>query len=86
MATKEAQINLRLPSELDRWVEEQAGGKRRKPAYIRRLLEQERARTEEAELQAMFDRAWDELTEEDREAVRAEREQWVGVYSGRKSS
>jgi Arc/MetJ-type ribon-helix-helix transcriptional regulator len=83
MATKEAQINLRLPTDLDEWVEEQAGGKRKKPGFIRELLERERAREEEAELQAMFDRAWDSLSEEEREAVRAEREEWLGAYGRR---
>ena len=47
MPLKEAQVNVRLPEELDRWLEVQAGGKRRKQAYIRRLLEREKAREEE---------------------------------------
>jgi hypothetical protein len=83
MATKEAQINLRLPEDLDRWVEAHAGGKREKPAFIRQLLERERAREEESSIQAMFDRAWDDLPEAERAAVRADREAWFGVYAGR---
>jgi predicted DNA-binding protein len=86
MATKEAQINLRLPTELDEWVSEQAGGSRRKPAYIRDLIERERARIEELELQAMFDSAWESLTDSEREAERRERELWAGGYSGRVGS
>jgi len=84
MATKESQINLRLPRELDSWVEERAGGSRKKPAYIRQLLERERARDEEAQLQAMFDHAWESLAPEERESVRADREAWLGAYAGKK--
>jgi hypothetical protein len=83
MATKEAQINVRLPAELDEWVEAQAGGKRQKPAFVRLLIERERAREAQVELQAMFDQAWDSLSEEEREAIRAEREGWLGTYAGR---
>jgi hypothetical protein len=83
MGTKEAQINLRLPAELDEWLAEQAGGSRQKPAYIRDLLERERARQEEAELQAVFDHAWESLSAEEREAERREREGWIGAYSGK---
>ncbi len=86
MAAKEAQVNLRLPSELNAWVERQAGGSRMKAAYIRALLERERARAEEAELQALFDRAWDGLTAEERASERAEREAWLRGYSGSERS
>jgi hypothetical protein len=82
MAAKDAQINLRLPTDLDAWLSQRAGGSRRKPAYIRELLERERAREEEAELQAMFDAAWDSLSSEAREAERREREAWIGAYTG----
>jgi len=81
MATKEAQINLRLPDELDAWVETHAGGKRKKPEYIRRLIEREKQRQEEAEMLEMFTRAWNSLTEEEREEERAERERWLNAYS-----
>lgn len=83
MSTKEAQINLRLPADLDLWIEERAGGKRKKPAFIRQLLERERAQEEEAEMQAMFDQAWDGLSESERKVVKAEREEWLGPYAGR---
>jgi len=73
VATKEAQISVRLPEDLDRWVEEQAGGKRQKPAFIRKLLERERHAEEEAALQRMFDEAWDSLSDEERAEVEAER-------------
>ncbi len=82
MANKEAQINVRLPSELDGWLERQAGGSRKKAAYIRALLERERARDEEAQLKAMFDRAWDSLTPGERAAEEAERTAWLRAYGG----
>jgi hypothetical protein len=83
MATKDAQINLRLPTDLDNWVAERAGGSRKKPAFVRALLERERAKEAEAELQAMFDRAWESLSPEEREAERREREALLRAYSGR---
>lgn len=83
MGTKGAQINLRLPADLDDWIEEQAGAKRKKPAFIRHVLERARARAEEGELQAMFDDAWQSLPEAEREAVREEREEWLSSYSRR---
>lgn len=61
MAAKEAQINLRLPAELDARVEERAGGKRQKPEFVRRLLERERSREEQEQLVRMFNAAWDSL-------------------------
>lgn len=82
VATKEAQISVRLPEDLDRWVEEQAGGKREKPAFIRQLLERQRSREEEVVMQQMFDEAWDSLSEEERAEVEAEREEWFSAYSG----
>ena len=81
MAIKEAQINLRLPADLDAWVEAQAGGKREKPAFVREILERERARAEEAQLLEMINRAWDSLSPEEREEVREEREDWAGAYA-----
>lgn len=83
MATKEAQINLRLPGELDAWVESHAGGKRNKPEYIRRLLEREKLREEEAEMLEMFNAAWDSLTDEEREEERAERESLLNAFASR---
>jgi hypothetical protein len=81
MATKEAQINLRLPVELDAWVEARAGGRRAKPEFIRQLLERERSRDEELELLELFNDAWDDLPERDRHALRREREEWLGASS-----
>ena len=82
MEAKQAQISVRLPEDLDRWVEEQAGGKREKPAFIRRLLEKQRHAQEELAMQQMFDEAWDSISEDDRGKVVAEREAWLGAYSG----
>jgi hypothetical protein len=81
MAAKEAQINLRLPAELDAWVEARAGGKRGKPAFVREILECERAREEEAKMLEMFHHAWDSLSAEEQEEVREEREDWIGAYA-----
>lgn len=83
MATKNAQINLRLPAELDGWVGQRAGGSRHKAAYIRSLIERERAKAEELEMQAMFDSAWESLSPSERESERQKREVWVGGYAGR---
>ena len=82
MATKDAQINLRLPADLDAWLESRAGGKRGKPEFVRRLLERERAREEENRMRVMFDEAWDSLSAEEREEVRVEREEWMRGYAG----
>jgi len=82
MAVSEAQINLRLPADLDAWIEAKAGGKRGKPAFVRELLERERAREAEAQMLEMFDRAWDSLSMEEQEEVRREREDWMGAYVG----
>lgn len=86
MATKDAQINLRLPKDLDNWLSERAGGSRNKPAFVRSLLERERAKEDEAEMQAMFDKAWEGLSPEEREAERREREAWFGGYAGNEES
>ncbi len=81
MSTKEAQINLRLSGELDAWLEARAGGKRQKPEFVRQVLERERAREEEAELKAMFDAAWDSLSDQERVELRREREEWTDTYA-----
>ena len=82
MATKEAQINLRLPADLDAWVESRAGGKRDKPEFVRRILERERAREDEEQMLKMFNTAWDSLSPEEREEIGEEREDWMGAYAG----
>lgn len=81
MAVKEAQINLRLPADLDAWVEAHAGGKREKPAFVRGILERERAREEEGKMLEVFNRAWDSLSPEEQVEVREEREDWTGAYT-----
>lgn len=82
MGTKEAQINLRLPAELDEWVEARAGGKRAKPEYVRQVLERERVREEEEQLLEMFNRAWDSLSAEEQSEIRQEREDWLDARAG----
>ena len=72
-------IRGRVPEELDRWLQEKAGGARRKAAFIRELVERERAAERERELLEMFNAAAAELTEEDH----AERERLVDAFSNR---
>lgn len=86
MATKSAQINLRLPADLDDWLSGRAGGSRKKPAFIRDLLKRERAKEEEVEMQAMFDHAWESLAPEEREAEQREREALLRAYAGNQES
>lgn len=86
MATKDAQINLRLPADLDEWVSKRAGGSRKKPAFVRDLLKRERAREEEVEMQAMFDHAWESLAPAEREVEQREREALLGAYAGNEKS
>jgi len=82
MGTKEAQINLRLPAELDEWIEARAGGKRAKPEYVRQVLERERVREEEEQMLEMFNRAWDSLSAEEQAEIRQEREDWLDIRAG----
>lgn len=82
MAAKEAQINLRLPAELDAWVEAQAGGKRDKPGFVRQLLERERARDEEERMLGLFNVAWDSLSAAEKAEIREAREDLLGGYAG----
>lgn len=71
---REPQVNIRFPEETRDWLELRAGDKRAVPAYVRDLVERERAREQaaerEKELLAMFNRAAEDLTEEDREERR----------------
>ena len=82
MATREAQINLRLPADLDAWIESRAGGKRGKPAFVREILERERAREEEERMLAMIDQAWESLSPDEQAELREEREDWMSAYAG----
>lgn len=74
---KEKQISVRFPEDVDRWIEERAGGARKKAAFIRDLVERERAAERENELLEMFNRAAEELTDEDF----AERDRIVGAFA-----
>lgn len=82
MATKEAQLNLRLPADLDAWVESHVDGKRQKPEFVRQILERERAREEEERMLNMFDTAWDSLSPEAKAEIREEREEWMDACGG----
>jgi len=75
---KTRQISVRLGSETDAWLERRAGGQRRKAAFVRRLIEEERAREREETQLQMFNEAAEDLTPEDLE----ERESLVGAFAG----
>jgi hypothetical protein len=47
-----------------------------------KLLTREPSRTEDAELKAMFDSAWDVLGADEREEIRREREVWMAARAG----
>lgn len=51
------QISVRVPEDVDRWLEQRAGGARKKAAFIRELVEREWAAERELELLAMFNQA-----------------------------
>lgn len=76
---KSSQVSLRIDEEMADWIERRVprGGSRAQ--FVRDLLEREMRREREEELREMFDRAAEELTEEDRE----ERERPVDVFPDR---
>ena len=78
-AIKERQISVRVPAETDAWLEQRAGGKRKKAAFLRELIEREMALHREHELLAMFNRAAGHLKVADLE----ERESLLAAFSGR---
>ncbi len=79
MGIKECQLNVRLTSATDAWLEQVAGGRDRKADYVRRLIEEDmRRQREQAELE-MFNRAAADLTESDI----AEREDLLVAFSNR---
>lgn len=76
---RDRQISVRIGSETDAWLEKRAGGSRNKAGLVRRFIEREMAREREQELLRMFNRAAEDVTEEDLE----ERESLVGGFAGR---
>ncbi len=78
-SAKEKQISVRVAEDVDRWLEHRAGGARKKAAFIRGLVERERAAERESELLEMFNRAAEELTDADH----AERERLIGAFAHR---
>lgn len=75
---KDRQISIRIGSETDAWLERRAGGSRKKAGFVRRLIEQEKDREREQELLRMFNRAAEDVTDDDVE----ERESLIGGFSG----
>lgn len=66
----ELQVNIRVAQETSDWLVRHAGGRRAVPAYVRELIERERAAERERELLEMFNRAAEDLTDDDREERR----------------
>lgn len=75
---KDCQISIRIPRDTDAWLERRAGSTRNKAAFVRHLIEREKARERERELLAMFNEAAAHLTKEDLE----EREALLGGFAG----
>ncbi len=75
--TKDRQISVRIPAELDAWLQSKTPQGRGKADFVRGLIEQARAREAQRELRSMFDRAAVEITEEDRH----EREQLAAAFA-----
>lgn len=75
---KDRQISVRIASDIDAWLERRAGSSKNKAAFIRRLIERERAREREQQLLQMFNEAAEDVTEEDHE----ERESLLGGFVG----
>lgn len=63
---KTHQISIRLPEEMDAWLEKRVGSQRTKAEFVRQLLERERAREREQELLDMFNAAAAEVDDEER--------------------
>lgn len=76
--TRDRQISVRIASETDMWLERRAGGSRKKAGFIRQLIEREKAREREQQLLEMFNRAAEDVTEDDV----AERESLLGGFAG----
>ena len=78
-ARRETQVNIRFSEETRRWLEEHAGDKRAVPAFVRALVERARAAERDQALLAMFNRAAEDLTADDRE----ERRLFMQAYPNR---
>ena len=76
--TQTAQVNVKLDADLNRWLQEMAGGPRERAEFIRELVERERAREANARALEMFNAAAAALDAEDR----AEREELLEGFSG----
>lgn len=76
--TKDRQISVRVATETDAWLERRAGSSKNKAAFIRHLLEREKAREREKNLLDMFNEAAADLTTEDLN----ERESLLGGFAG----
>ncbi len=77
-SARDRQISVRIGSETDAWLERRAGGSRNKAGLVRRLIEREMAREREQELLRMFNRAAEDVIDEDLE----ERESLIGGFAG----
>ncbi len=75
---RDRQISIRIGSETDAWLEKRAGSSRNKAGLVRRLIQREMANEREQELLRMFNRAAEDVTEEDLD----ERESLIGGFVG----
>ena len=76
--TQTAQVNVKLDADLNRWLEEMAGGPRERAEFIRELIERERTREAQARALEMFNAAAAALDAEDQ----SDRETLLEGFSG----
>ncbi|MFQ5743684.1 MAG: hypothetical protein ACE5HV_08870 [Acidobacteriota bacterium] len=74
---KSRQISVRIPAELDAWLEHKAQRKGRKADVVRTLIENAMADEQQERLRATFNEAARELTEADRQ----ERDLLTGAFA-----
>jgi len=75
---KERQISVRIPAELDEWLQKKAGEGNGKADFVRSIIEAARKKEIEEELFAMFEAAAEDWDEEDRAESEARLSAWSG--------
>ena len=78
MPVRDRQISVRITSEIDAWLEQQAGQRSKKASFVRALIEKEMARVRHQQLLEMFNEAAAEVDDEELE----NREQLVSAFAG----
>ncbi len=77
-ASRTRQISVRLKDETDLWLENHAGGKQKKAAFVRSLIEREMEQEQERKLLKMFNQAAEEVDQDEREEREALLDGFVG--------